>query len=64
MILSVSGVVLSGVALFFLYRNGRTTLLTAVVAVLFGFMLASTGMAPAIHSLLNGGAHAASSVRP
>ncbi|MFJ6777449.1 hypothetical protein ACIQOV_41940 [Kitasatospora sp. NPDC091257] len=64
MVLSVSGVVLFGAVLYFLYRNGRTTLLTAVVAILFGFMLASTGVAPAIHSLLDDGAHAASSVRP
>jgi hypothetical protein len=62
-VVSVSGAVALGVTLFFLHRNGRTTLGAAVVAVLFGFLLASTGVAPTIQSALDGISHAAAGIR-
>ncbi|MFI8085843.1 hypothetical protein ACIF6L_34265 [Kitasatospora sp. NPDC086009] len=64
MIVSVSGVVLFGILLVVLVRNGRASIGTAVVAVLFGFLLASTGLAEPIRSALDGGAQVTSSVKP
>jgi hypothetical protein len=49
-ILPVSAVVLFGVLL----RNGAPRASGALVAALFGFFLASTGTAPAIHGALDG----------
>lgn len=54
MILSVSAVVLFGVLLFVLLRNGALRAGSAIVAAMFGFFLASTGIAPAIHDALDG----------
>lgn len=48
MILSVSGVVLLGIVLFVLCRKDGLKPLHAVVAMLFGFYLASTAVAPSI----------------
>ncbi|WP_055594417.1 hypothetical protein [Streptomyces hirsutus] len=48
MILSISGVVLLGVVLFILCRKDGLRPLHAVVAMLFGFYLASTAIAPSI----------------
>jgi hypothetical protein len=49
MAVSVSGVVLFGVLLGLSMWMGRLRLGGALIAVLFGFCLASTGIAPAIH---------------
>ncbi|MGK5497548.1 hypothetical protein [Streptomyces sp. URMC 125] len=54
MILSVSAVVLFGILLFILLRNGALRAGGAIAAALFGFFLASTGIAPAIHGALDG----------
>ncbi|MEV4927890.1 hypothetical protein [Streptomyces roseoverticillatus] len=53
MVLSVSVVVLLGIALFVLLRTGYVRAGSAITAVLFGFFLASTGIAPTITQVLN-----------
>ncbi len=64
MVLSVSGVVLAGVILIVLVRNNRATIGAAVVAVVFGFLLASTGLAAPLQSALDGTAQVTGSVKP
>ncbi|MER6364456.1 hypothetical protein [Kitasatospora sp. NPDC001527] len=64
MVVSVSGVVLAGVVLVLLVRNRRATVGAAIVAAVFGFLLASTGLADPIRSALDGGAKVTSSVKP
>lgn len=54
MILSIPAVVLFGILLFVLLRNGTLRAGGALVAALFGFFLASTGLAPAVHGALDG----------
>jgi hypothetical protein len=49
---TISLAALFGILLFFAIRSGRATVSTAICAVLFGFCLASTGLAPAISGLL------------
>ncbi|GHF17604.1 MULTISPECIES: hypothetical protein [Streptomyces] len=48
MILSISGVVLLGVVLFIFFRKDGLKASHMVVAMLFGFYLASTAIAPSI----------------
>ena len=48
MILSISGVVLLGIVVFILFRKDGFKASHALVAVLFGFYLASTAIAPSI----------------
>jgi hypothetical protein len=62
MALTVSGVVLLAVIVLLLLRNGYLRALPAIAAVLLGFLLASTGIAPTIQSGLNGVSHAVSSI--
>ncbi|MDX3523711.1 hypothetical protein [Streptomyces scabiei] len=50
MALTVSLVVLAGIAVLILLRTGYLRIWPALAAVLFGFTLASTGIAPAITS--------------
>ncbi|MEW1723869.1 hypothetical protein [Streptomyces sp. NPDC093109] len=57
MVLSVSAVVLLGIALAVLLRARRLGALAATVAVLFGFFLASTGLADPIRTALSSLAH-------
>ncbi|MFC8454211.1 hypothetical protein [Kitasatospora sp. NPDC057223] len=52
MALTVSAVVLLGVLAAFLIRARRTTVPAAIACALFGFLLASTGLAPAVNSVL------------
>ncbi|MFG2904016.1 hypothetical protein ACGF13_02945 [Kitasatospora sp. NPDC048286] len=52
MILSVSLTALSGIALFFLMRHHYVRVGSAVVAALFGYALASTGLHTAIDHLI------------
>lgn len=50
--ISLSAVVLLLVVLIILIRNGSIKTGPAIVAILFGFFLASSGMAPSINRLL------------
>nr|WP_202519896.1 hypothetical protein [Streptomyces sp. SID1034] len=49
----MSAVVLLAVVLVVLIRGGSIKAGPAIVAILFGFFLASTGMAPSIQRFLN-----------
>jgi len=51
--ISLSVVLLLGIVLVVLIRGGSLKGGPAVVAVLFGFFLASTGMAPSINRFMN-----------
>ncbi|MFI9149660.1 hypothetical protein [Streptomyces sp. NPDC053367] len=53
MAISLSVVLLLGIVLVVLMRGGSIKGGPAIVAVLFGFFLASTGMAPSINRFLN-----------
>ncbi|MGK5630138.1 hypothetical protein [Streptomyces sp. URMC 123] len=53
MAISLSVVLLLAIVMVVLIRGGSLKAGPAVVAVLFGFFLASTGMAPAINRFLN-----------
>ncbi|GGP90124.1 hypothetical protein [Streptomyces melanogenes] len=53
MALTVSLVLFAGVIVLVLLRTGYLRLWPALAAVLFGFTLASTGMAPAITSTIS-----------
>ncbi|CAL9631355.1 hypothetical protein [Streptomyces sp. NPDC090994] len=48
MILSISGVILLGVVVFIYFRKDGLKASHAVVAMLFGFYLSSTAVAPSI----------------
>ncbi|MEU1487322.1 hypothetical protein ACFTXO_05200 [Streptomyces sp. NPDC057067] len=53
MAISLSVVLMLGIVLVVLIRGGSIKGGPAVVAVLFGFFLASTGMAPSINRFMN-----------
>ncbi|MEU3736405.1 MULTISPECIES: hypothetical protein [unclassified Streptomyces] len=53
MAISLSVVLLLAIILIVLIRGGSIKAGPAIVAVLFGFFLASTGMAPSINRFLN-----------
>ncbi|MFG2496966.1 hypothetical protein ACGFSB_01930 [Streptomyces sp. NPDC048441] len=53
MAISLSVVLLLAIILVVLIRGGSIKTGPAIVAVLFGFFLASTGMAPSINRFLN-----------
>ncbi|HEY9440373.1 MAG TPA: hypothetical protein VIS29_17370 [Streptomyces sp.] len=53
MAISLSVVLLLGIVLVVLIRGGSIKGGPAIVAVLFGFFLASTGMAPSINRFMN-----------
>ncbi|MFJ9239847.1 hypothetical protein ACIRJ3_33275 [Streptomyces anulatus] len=53
MAISLSAILLLAIVLVILHRSGRLRVGPAIVAILFGFFLASTGMAPAINRFLN-----------
>ncbi|WP_367323059.1 hypothetical protein [Streptomyces sp. HUAS ZL42] len=53
MAISLSVVLLLGIILVVLMRGGTIKAGPAIVAVLFGFFLASTGMAPSINRFMN-----------
>ncbi|MGV9248004.1 hypothetical protein [Streptomyces sp. NPDC003710] len=48
MALSISLVLLLGIAVFFLWKTGYQRIVPGIVVCLFGFFLASTGIAPTI----------------
>ncbi|GAA1895736.1 hypothetical protein [Streptantibioticus ferralitis] len=53
MAISLSVVVVLAIVLFVLLRGGSLKGGPAIVAILFGFFLASSGMAPSIHRFLD-----------
>ncbi|MFK4070515.1 hypothetical protein [Streptomyces sp. NPDC029674] len=53
MALTVSLVVLAGIAVLILLRTGYLRIGPAFAAALFGFTLASTGIAPAINNAIS-----------
>ncbi|MFB6783328.1 hypothetical protein ACFCX0_39870 [Streptomyces sp. NPDC056352] len=53
MAISLSVVLMLAIVLVVLIRSGSIKAGPAVVAVLFGFFLASTGMAPSINRFMN-----------
>ncbi|MFF5442624.1 hypothetical protein [Streptomyces achromogenes] len=63
MAISLSVVVLLAVILVILIRGGNLKPGPAIAAVLFGFFLASTGMAPSINRFLNSIADSISSIK-
>ncbi|MGW0993624.1 hypothetical protein [Streptomyces sp. NPDC002520] len=63
MAISLSVVVLLAIILVVLIRGGSIKPGPAVVAALFGFFLASTGMAPSINRFLNSIAETINSIR-
>ncbi|MEU2453938.1 hypothetical protein ABZ605_28145 [Streptomyces sp. NPDC012765] len=62
MAISLSVIVLLGVILFVMVRGGSLKAGPAVVAVLFGFFLAATSMAPAIQNTLTSAATALAAI--
>jgi hypothetical protein len=60
--ISLSVVLLLAIVLVVLMRGGSIKAGPAIVAVLFGFFLASTGMAPAINNFLNSVADSISAI--
>lgn len=62
MAISLSVVLLLAIVLVVLIRGGSIKAGPAVVAILFGFFLASTGMAPAINRFLNSIAETVNSI--
>ncbi|GHJ37605.1 hypothetical protein [Streptomyces sp. TS71-3] len=63
MAISLSVVLLCAIVLVVLIRGGSLKPGPAVIAVLFGFFLASTGMAPDINRFLNSIADTISSIK-
>ncbi|MEV4440453.1 hypothetical protein AB0K09_15800 [Streptomyces sp. NPDC049577] len=53
MAISLSVVLLLAIILVVMIRSNNIKAGPAIVAILFGFFLASTGMAPSIHRFLN-----------
>ncbi|MDX2521623.1 MULTISPECIES: hypothetical protein [Streptomyces] len=52
MVLSISMVLLLGIGVFILWRTGYQRIPSGIVVCLFGFFLASTGIAPAIRDAI------------
>ncbi|MFE1307593.1 hypothetical protein [Streptomyces sp. NPDC058755] len=63
MAISLSVVLLLAIILVVLIRGGNIKPGPAIVAVLFGFFLASTGMAPSINRFLNSIAETINQIR-
>lgn len=63
MAISLSGVLLLAIILVVLLRGGKIKAGPAIVAVLFGFFLASTGMADDIQRFLNSIAETINSIQ-
>ncbi|MFF4757076.1 hypothetical protein [Streptomyces sp. NPDC001292] len=62
MAISLSVVLLLAIILVVLLRGGSIKAGPAIIAILFGFFLASTGMAPSINRFLNSIAHTINSI--
>ena len=63
MAISLSVVLLLAIVLVVMIRGGSIKAGPAIVAILFGFFLASTGMAPDINRFLNSIAQTINSIR-
>lgn len=63
MAISLSVVLLLAIVLVVMMRGGSIKAGPAIVAMLFGFFLASTGMAPSINRFLNSIAETINSIR-
>ncbi|GHJ98868.1 hypothetical protein ACWEWI_04245 [Streptomyces sp. NPDC003753] len=63
MAISLSVVLLLAIILVVMIRGGSIKAGPAIVAMLFGFFLASTGMAPSINRFLNSIADTINSIR-
>ncbi|MBC2878515.1 MULTISPECIES: hypothetical protein [Streptomyces] len=63
MAISVSAVLLLAIILVMMIRGGKIKAGAATVAALFGFFLASSGMAPSIHRFLNSLAQTISNIK-
>ena len=63
MAISLSVVLLLAIVLVVMMRGGGIKAGPAIVAILFGFFLASTGMAPSINRFLNSIAETINSIR-
>ncbi|MFF4207825.1 hypothetical protein ACFYZE_00335 [Streptomyces sp. NPDC001796] len=63
MAISLSVVLLLAIILVVMVRGGSIKAGPAIVAILFGFFLASTGMAPSINRFLNSIADTINSIR-
>jgi hypothetical protein len=61
--ISLSVVLLLAIVLVVLIRSGSIKAGPAVVAILFGFFLASTGMAPSLTRVVNSIAHTINQIR-
>ncbi|MEJ8654761.1 hypothetical protein WKI65_43685 [Streptomyces sp. MS1.AVA.3] len=58
MAISLSAILLLGIVLVVLHRGGKLRVGPGIAAALFGFFLASTGIAPAINRFLSAVAEA------
>lgn len=54
MVLPVSGVVVTGIVVIILYRNGYMRFWSSLVCIMFGFFLAGTAAAPSVTRFLVG----------
>ncbi|MFF4409837.1 hypothetical protein [Streptomyces sp. NPDC001404] len=63
MAITVSAVLLLLIVLIVMMRSGSLRALPALVAIGFGFLLASTGIAPSIHHVLQSLADAAHGIK-
>ncbi|MFD1663344.1 hypothetical protein ACFSL4_35580 [Streptomyces caeni] len=63
MAISLSVVLLLAIILVVMIRGGSVKAGPVIVAILFGFFLASTGMAPSINRFLNSIAETINSIR-
>ncbi|MCQ4046166.1 hypothetical protein ACFOSC_19030 [Streptantibioticus rubrisoli] len=63
MAISLSVVVVLAIVLFVMLRGGTLKGGPAIVAILFGFFLASTGLAPDIHRFLDSLANTINQIR-
>ncbi|MFE4637471.1 hypothetical protein ACFRJ1_29405 [Streptomyces sp. NPDC056773] len=64
MAISLSVVVLLAIILVVLVRSGNLKTGPAIVAVLFGFFLASSSIAPDVNSFLNSVANTIAGIKP
>ncbi|GHJ28317.1 MULTISPECIES: hypothetical protein [Streptomyces] len=64
MAISLSLVLLVGIVLVLMIRNGRVKWGPALVAALFGFLLASSDIAPDIQKFLDSAAEAIADINP
>ncbi|TDC74800.1 hypothetical protein [Streptomyces hainanensis] len=64
MFLSISAVVLVGAAIYALWRFGRLAMSHAALCTLFGFLLASSSLAPYINATIQTGAEFIAGLNP